>query len=272
MDTSSGVARHILAGLRSARTTRAKDGNIDKHMRRFIEEYSSRSLPEREREFRPEVLIPCFNHGAFVRAALSSAPDGIPVTVINDASTDDTPEILIELSKRFRFKLIDNEVSLLQTGSLNRAVAESTNNFFVILNADDVLLRYWVPTVLSVFAKYPSIRLAGGGSTPFCNEGMLRINRDMPQSLSYVPDARIFGREEAREYTRLNSINMTMSGCTFLRSAWNAVDGFWKFEDRVCSFDDRDFQMRVSALFDVAVLDEPSALYRTYSSRKRAQV
>jgi hypothetical protein len=62
-----------------------------------------------------------------------------------------------------------------------------------------------------------------------------------------------------------------MSGCSFLKSAWEAVGGFYSFKKRVCSYDDRDFQMRVSALFDVAVIQEPLTFYRINSSTKVAQ-
>jgi hypothetical protein len=64
---------------------------------------------------------------------------------------------------------------------------------------------------------------------------------------------------------------MTQSGCAFLRSAWEGAGGFLPFSERVCSHDDRDFQMRVAALFPVAVVDEPVAFYRLGRSSKKGQ-
>ncbi|MFA5804199.1 MAG: hypothetical protein WC879_06115 [Melioribacteraceae bacterium] len=113
--------------------------------------------------------------------------------------------------------------------------------------------------------------MAGGGSISFREKMTLNFNGLLPNDIGYEPVPRLYGREDALKYRNLNDINMTMSGCAFLKSAWQAVNGLWDFERRVCSYDDRDFQMRVSTLFDVAVVDEPTAFYRINSSLQRAQ-
>jgi len=219
----------------------------------------------------PEILVPCFNHGKYLDDAFSSIPQNIPVTIINDASDDDTLHYIDQLKGEHTFKLINNDRHLYQTGCLNKAIYQSKNNFFIVLNADDVLLKYWPSTMLDLFKRYPTIRLAGGNSIPFRDNNILPLNKCLPEILGYSPNPFIVKPECARTYTTLNSINMTMSGCTFLKSCWEAIGGFWEFQNRVCSFDDRDFQMRASALFDIAILDEPSAFYRIYSSQHLAQ-
>jgi GT2 family glycosyltransferase len=251
---------------------KVKDYRINKNINAFIEKYQNTHIPEREASFSPEILIPCYNHGKFLMDALASVPETIPVTIINDVSNDDTAEHIEHLEGKYNFKLITNTHHLYQTGSLNTAVSQSQNNFFIVLNADDVLLKYWPSVMLEIFHRYPSIRLAGGNSLSFSNRNMLKLNDYIPEILDYRPDPLIIHPENARRYTQLNSINMTMSGCTFLRSCWEAIGGFWDFKDRVCSFDDRDFQMRASALFDIAILDEPSAFYRINSSQSLGQV
>lgn len=248
-----------------------KDYRIKKNINIFIEKYKDKQFKEREVVFSPEILIPCYNHGKFLKDALSSLPTSIPITIINDASDDDTINCIKYLAKDYHFKTITNPHHLYQTGSLNKAVMQSQNNFFIILNADDVLLKYWPSTMLNLFKKYPTIRLAGGNSISFRKKNILNFNDCIPDKLGYNPEPHIINPENAHHYTHLNSINMTMSGCTFLKSCWDAIDGFKNFPDRVCSFDDRDFQMRASALFDIAILDEPSAFYRTSSSQMLGQ-
>lgn len=260
---TSKIKKRILINL--------KDFNINKNINCFIEKYRDKQIQEREISFLPEILIPCYNHGKFLKDALSSLPSDIPITIINDASDDDTINHIEYLSSDYIFKLITNPHHLYQTGSLNKAVIQSENNFFIVLNADDVLLTYWPSVMLNLFKRFPTIRLAGGNSISFSNKHILNLNNYIPDILEYNPEPQIIHSENARHYTYLNSINMTMSGCTFLRSCWNAIDGFRDFPDRVCSFDDRDFQMRASALFDIAILDEPSAFYRTTSSQLMGQ-
>ena len=262
---------HFWKRLRARRANKSKNRRLNRNINRFQRDYASRETIPREVSLRPEVLIPCFNHGRFLACALASVPIGIPVTVINDASTDDTRQIAEHLQERYAFKLVSNEKNLNQSGSLNRAIAESDNNLFIVLNADDCLLKYCVPTVIGLFERHPSIRMAGGTCIPFSEAQLLSFNDRMPETLGYGPAPRVFRPDGARHYQKMDDINLTMSSCTFLKSAWQAVDGFWEFPKRVCSMDDRDFQMRVSALFDVAVIDEPLALYRKASSLGRAE-
>ena len=253
-----------------------KDGGINRAINRFIEERRDAPAPKEE-IFAPEVLIPCFNQGRFLKTALDSVnaqcpPIGCKVTVINDASTDDTLEHIRRLQAEYSFTLIDNAVNLNQSGSLNKAIEQSANNLFIVLNADDALTRYAIATIIWVLENDGVVRMVGGGCIPFADERTLLLNARLPQQLGYAPIYRSYGPEQARRYRELNDLNMTMSGCAFLKSAWQAAGGFREFKERICSFDDRDFQMRVSVLFEVAVLEEPLAFWRTHSSTHRAQI
>ncbi|MBP2652689.1 MAG: glycosyltransferase family 2 protein [Firmicutes bacterium] len=247
-----------------------KDINIEKNIKLFAAEYN-KTQPKREDVLWPEVIVPCYNQGRFLRDALESVPEGISVTVINDASNDNTAEEIACLMHDYQFKLITNEVNLNQAGSINRAVSESEKNLFVVLNADDALVSYAIPAIIDVFKCFDSVRMVGGGCITFEESSQLKRRSSLPRKLPYIPKPRIYFPSDALKYRQPNDINMTMSSCSFLRSAWEAVGGLWKFERRVCSFDDRDFQMRTSALFPVAVLEEPLAYYRTSSSVGRGR-
>jgi glycosyltransferase involved in cell wall biosynthesis len=237
----------------------------------MLEKAGSGCAP-RETVLQPEIIVPCFNHGRFLVQALAHvAESGVPVTIVNDCSTDDTPAHISRLQERFAFNLIENEVSLLQWGSLNKAISASTSNLFIVLNADDVLLPYSLELIVRTFNARTEIRMLGGSCIPFVDDGILRLSGAFPERLDYEPSLRLYGPVQAEAFQSLNDLNMTMSSCSFLRSAWEAVGGFRAFADRVCSYDDRDFQMRVAALFLVGVMDEPLAFYRTSSSMGRAR-
>lgn len=260
--------RARIRGPRAAQRARArrKDRGLHAAINAFIEERRGVRVT-REASFRPEVLIPCFNHGRYVETALRSViPRETEVTVIDDASTDGTRDVLRALQQNCRFRLIENDANLNQAGSLNKAIETSGNDLFVVLNADDVLLPHAITTILGTLAAYPDLFMVGGGHIPFADGATLRLLDVFPARLPYAPGLRCFGPEQARAYTHTNDLNMTMSSCAFLRSAWKAAGGFRPFGERVCSPDDRDFQMRVSALCNVGVIEEPLALYRTSSS------
>lgn len=256
--------------LRKSLSNKIKDGNIKENIRQFLARIRT-PLPPRESQFRPEVIIPCFNQGHLLGDALASLPDGVPVTVVNDASTDDTADHIDSLFTDYSFKLITNTTNLNQGGSINRAISHSENNLFIMLNADDALTRYAIPTILDILERYPEVRMAGGECCPFDDPAILARNNQLPTRLPYQPEPRIFTPADALSFHHPNDINLTMSSCSFLRSAWIAAEGFWEFDRRVCSFDDRDFQMRVCARTSVAVLKEILAFYRVTSSVGRGR-
>jgi GT2 family glycosyltransferase len=259
---------------RSKSPSELKNSAINDNIIGFIRSNGSKALPAREEILKAEVLIPCFNQGRYLSDALRSVGwNGIqvPVTVINDASTDETPAHIKRLSSSFDFQLIENRVNLNQAGSLNKAIEQSENNFFIILNADDCLMPYCLNTVIDLAKTHHDVRLVGGKCMTFAAWTIIEFARNLPSKLDYLPPMRIFGPEEATRYESASDIDMAMSSCAFFKSAWSSIGGFYPFEKRVCSFDDRDFQMRVSSLFKVGVIEEPLALWRQDSSTGRGQ-
>lgn len=138
-----------------------KDKDINKSINAFIAGLD-KTIQPRETEFKLEVLIPCYNQGRFLNDALASINQkDIAVTIINDASTDDTAKQIEDLKKEYSFKLITNEVNLNQIGSLNKAIENSANNLFIVLNADDTFTAYTINTVVDLFKKDMSLRMIG---------------------------------------------------------------------------------------------------------------
>jgi glycosyltransferase involved in cell wall biosynthesis len=272
--------RHILNRLKEARnyfseTRRLQRARSDKGLQQRIQAFAranqEKPVPPREQDLLPEILIPCFNHGQFLETALTTiAHSRIPITIINDASTDDTPQRLEDLAGRYTFKAITNPANLLQSGSLNRAIEFSSNNLFIILNADDALLPFTINLILRLFHDLPEIRLFGGSSIWFDDDTVLRLNRYFPTELDYVPKLNLFTPEQVLNFQKSSDLLMTMSGSAVLRSAWQAVDGFKPLRDRIFRIDDRDFQLRVAALFPVVTVNEPVAYWRKNSSIGRA--
>lgn len=81
--------------------------NLNQKILAFIQQNSHRQLPKREELLSPEILIPCYNHGKYLRWNLLPLENvSVPITIIDDHSTDNSPEIISELSKFFQFKMI----------------------------------------------------------------------------------------------------------------------------------------------------------------------
>jgi glycosyltransferase involved in cell wall biosynthesis len=192
-----------------------KNHFINKNINNFINKNKDLKLPVRESDLKPEIIIPCYNHGKFIEYALQSVPKNVPVTVINDKSTDNSLEIILKLKNKFNFKLIDNEINLNMHGSLNKAISLSKNNLFIMLNADDALNKLTINTIMRLYSELPNIRLLGAGGITFRDNETLRFDSTLTESLSYLPNYKIYGPQNATKYKRMNDINMTMSGCSF---------------------------------------------------------
>lgn len=247
--------------------------SLNEKLVQFRAEYGSRPLPAREADFSPEILVPCYNHGRFLPGLLDVlSTTGYPVTVINDCSSDDSAAVISRLKTHFSFKSIENQTNLRQHGSLNKAVRESNNNLFIVVNADDYLTPHWVDYVVRSFRE-TQISLLGGTNINFGNhwEQNESYVSELIKNSSHMPTARprIVGPEDAKSFTHDNSIDMTMSGCSFLRSAWEFVGGFYPPAQRTSIHDDRDFQMRVCCFFPIGISSEVSAFWRTDSSQGR---
>src|SRR5258707_8023383 len=85
------------------------------------------------------IVIPCYNAHSVLGSCLQSLYSHPParsfeVVVVNDASTDGTPEMLRE---RFPWvRLLDNPTNLGYSRSTNRGIAESRGRFILLLNSD----------------------------------------------------------------------------------------------------------------------------------------
>ena len=262
------MGRRVVADLRGARMNLA--------LRRLADPQAPFQRPPDWRS-KIEVVIPCYNHGPFLTPAFESIVDQqvrvpLAVTLIDDCSSDDTWEVMqrIQMENSARWltvKAIRNPVNIRQWASLNRAIEESANRLFMVLNADDLLTPDCFEKVLHGLDSTPGIVMIGGSSLWFSAN-------EPPPALTLLDASRI--KLDVRDpsavatYRHLNDLNMTQSSCTFFKGAWEAVGGYRPKGRPVhpLANEDRDFQMRVNALYPVGVYsDYPLAWYRTDSSQ-----
>ena len=225
------------------------------------------------------VVVPCFSHAAYLPDLLESIvaqtrqPD--EVIFVNDGSPDSTGEIV----RRFiasqekpaggEFVLLENDRNMGQAASLNRGISAASSELIMIANDDDYLMHDAVESMLALFGQNRGVALIGAHSIHFQGRGELaaaakRCVEYGPPGLPLV----LHMPEDARRYGRYNDLNMTHTGSTFLRVAWEAVGGYRVAQqERVVPYSDRDFQLRVNLLWPVAVAYEtPFSFWRTDSS------
>ena len=225
------------------------------------------------------IVIPCYGHAPFLKEMFESiqrqtAPPNEVIFVV-DRSPDDTLQILQELiqenhpSSTSHFTILENESNLGQAASLNKGIEYSNSDLIMILNDDDYLMHDSIEVTHQILKKYPQAALLGGHSLHFGGNS-LGSTPKMIQSICPVENIKIDLRlpEQVESYRKYNDINMTHSGSSFYKFAWKSIGGYYSDKSkRLVHFSDRDFQLRMNALFPVALSNiTPLSCWRNDSS------
>lgn len=102
------------------------------------------------------IIINNYNYGQYLRAAIDSALDqtyrSIEVIVVDDGSTDDSPDIIANYGDRVVAVCKKNGG---QASALNAGFAHSHGDIVIFLDSDDILLPHTAEYVADTFDTYP---------------------------------------------------------------------------------------------------------------------
>lgn len=260
---------------------RAKNRLINRSLKRFQRLHSS-SLPV-ERSFRDGValVVPCYNHAAHLDPTFTCIAHQtyrpFEVVFLEDHSTDDTyvrlKRLCPQLPSGIKAILIRTPENSGQAFAINLGIQRSEASVITVLNDDDYLMHDALEAVVEILGRNSDLFLLGATAIPFTGYGCppgddeSKLIRSTCPNYTSIPLTRYTPAGVLR-FAHPSDINMTHSGSTFFKTAWQAVGGYYpeKFR-RVVSWSDRDFQMRVASLLPVAVsMEVPFAYWRSDSS------
>lgn len=124
---------------------------------------------------RPQVsiVITAYNYGRYLASALESALgqdyEPLEVLVLDNASTDETPEIVARYAGNPRLRSIRHPLNIGLTPNHNAGLARASGAFIAFLSADDVLLPGAAARAISWYAAHPDVDVLYGGAY-FCDE------------------------------------------------------------------------------------------------------
>jgi glycosyltransferase involved in cell wall biosynthesis len=202
------------------------------------------------------VIIPTYNRAALVREALDSllAQTRVPdeIIVIDDGSTDDTPDVLARYGDPVRVIRQNNRG---RSAARNRGLDAAQGDLIAFLDSDDRLPPDSIARRVAAFEQQPAVNAVYGDTLVIGPHGD-------PQGLSSAiypvprPSGAIFG-----DLIRRNFI--TMPSVTFRRTPASAP---LRFDAAVEPAEDYDFWLRLAAHARFLYLDEPLAEYRIAGS------
>ncbi len=126
-----------------------------------------------------DVVIPCYQYGRFLRecttSVLTQGVDDLRILIIDNASTDDSLEVARQLAREDRrIELVAHPTNLGATASYNEGIEWASAEYFVLLDADDLLAPGCLVRALPVMQADPEISFtygrealvsSGGGTT-----------------------------------------------------------------------------------------------------------
>ena len=163
------------------------------------------------------IVIPCFNHGRFLREALASVGSpAVPteIIVIDDGSTDETADVIATFETTNAFKSIRQQNAGI-AAARNRGLRESRGRFVLFLDADDRLAPGAVDIAAAALNAHPECAFTFG-----------RIQFiDIDGSALPTPEQRRIVRDHYRELLRRNYISVSAM-VLFRRDALERIGGF----------------------------------------------
>lgn len=217
---------------------------------------------DRQRMQKPfiSILIDTYNHERFIGEAVRSVlaqeyPQELrEILVVDDGSTDRTPEILEQFGDAIRVLRKPNGG---QASAFNYGIPKCRGEIVAFLDGDD----WWMPGKLNLladaFASNPSVGLVGNGITEVLSGGVQRseLVRDAPRfRIDSVAGARLFRQRKSFLGTS------RMAYRAELLQRIGAVPESLVFEAD-------EFVFTLGSLFsDVLVLREPLTFYRLHDA------
>lgn len=174
------------------------------------------------------IAVPTYNGSRYIREALDSIisqlddiDEEIEIVISDNASTDETPDIIREYQNRYSFiKYFRNEENLGADRNFDLAVRRSTGEYVWLFSDDDKLKKGAIEKVLEVLKEYPNIGLI------WVNYGIydedLSVCSIERRDLKTMEDVYCNSADEF--YATTHILSTTCSTNIVKRSSWNDVD------------------------------------------------
>ena len=163
------------------------------------------------------VIVPCFNHGRYLREALASIgqPDlRTEVVVVDDGSTDSTSEVIATFETANDFRSVRQQNAGL-AAARNRGLRESRGRYIVFLDADDRLVPGAIDLGVAKLEEHPECAFVFGRCRMMDRDGTVLLTPEQPRIV----------RDHYRELLRQNYIWMPAMAM-FRREPLERIGGF----------------------------------------------
>lgn len=211
-----------------------------------------------------DVVIPCYNYAHFLPACVRSVLDqpgvDVRVLVIDDTSSDNTPEVMAELMaadprvEGRRHEVNKGHIATYNEGLLGWAKADYT----VLLSADDLLAPGALARAAEVFEANPDVGMVYGRVVYYADHD------DLPKVPSLPPGSKRWPGIEWIEGRCRTGRNVLSSPEAVVRTSVQKQVGGYRPD--LPHAGDLEMWMRIAAVSDIGyVRGRPAAYYRVHA-------
>lgn len=123
-----------------------------------------------------DVLVLTYNRADYLRIMLESlcvqTATGFNIIVLNNASTDNTLEVIEEFRKKYptrNISVVTNKKNLGNVGNFKRSQEIAKNVYTAVFHDDDAIHPEYIETAMKIFKKHPEIGYCCGNVNPLWN-------------------------------------------------------------------------------------------------------
>lgn len=203
-------------------------------------------------------VVPCYNYGCFVSQAIDSVLtqtlQDVEIIVIDDCSTDHTPEVLSAYAQDDRVRVIRHPENQGHIRTYNEGLALAKGRYVGLLSADDYCLKpYALARQAAIFEAYPHVGLVYSAHLLVPTDGPPAEIKPWPEDYVHA------GLDEFRQLMWANYV--PASGTLVRREVQHELG---PYDARLPHAGDWDMWLRAFARHDVGYIAEPLYGYRLH--------
>jgi len=202
-------------------------------------------------DLRVSAVIPCYNYGRFlgeaIESVLAQTRPAHEVIVVDDGSTDDTPEVVRRFGGRTRYVRTPNRGVC---AARNTGIALAEGGLVAMLDADDRWLPQKLERQVLIIAGNPKIGLLHAGSRVFDGETGETLCKPMPSPRMDI-------------HALMNRCAVSLPSTVVPRRVFNDVGGF---NEALSYAADWEMWLRIATKYEVVGCQETLVEYREHQA------
>jgi glycosyltransferase involved in cell wall biosynthesis len=128
-----------------------------------------------------DIVIPCYQYGRFLRDSVGSILQQsfgkVRILIVDNASTDNSVEVAQQLAKEDRrVEIVAHKTNLGQQRSYNEGIDWAAAEYFMILDADDLLAPACLSRAVALMEEERDIVLVHGAERRIASDGHVDFN------------------------------------------------------------------------------------------------